>query len=39
MTAIARTKIDLAYRLNENEWNGTFSVELKIADARLAAGD
>ena len=37
--AIAGTKIDLAYRLSENEWNGTFSVELKIADARLAAGD
>ena len=37
--AVAGTKIDLAYRLSENEWNGTFSVELKIADARLAAGD
>jgi hypothetical protein len=29
--------IDVAYRLSENEWNGNISVELKIADVRLAA--
>jgi single-stranded-DNA-specific exonuclease len=28
--------IDVAYRLAENEWNGNTSVELKIADMRLA---
>ncbi len=30
-------KIDLVYRLSENEWNGTTSVELRIVDARLSA--
>ena len=29
-------KIDVAYRLAENEWNGTASVELKIAELRPA---
>jgi single-stranded-DNA-specific exonuclease len=29
-------KIDVAYRLAENEWNGTTSVELKIAELRPA---
>jgi single-stranded-DNA-specific exonuclease len=29
-------RIDVAYRLNENEWNGASSVELKILDARRA---
>jgi hypothetical protein len=28
--------IDVAYRLAENEWNGTTSVELKIAAVRAA---
>jgi len=28
--------IDVAYRLAENKWNGNTSVELKIADMRLA---
>lgn len=27
-------RIDVAYRLSENEWNGASSVELKILDAR-----
>jgi hypothetical protein len=29
--------VDLAYRLSENEWNGTTTVDLKIVDARPAA--
>ena len=29
--------IDVAYRLSENEWNGSTSVELKIVDVRHAA--
>jgi single-stranded-DNA-specific exonuclease len=29
-------KIDVAYRLSENEWNGATTVELKIADVRQA---
>jgi single-stranded-DNA-specific exonuclease len=28
--------LDLAYRLNENQWNGATSVELKIVDTRPA---
>ena len=28
--------LDVAYRLTENEWNGSTSVELKIADLRPA---
>jgi single-stranded-DNA-specific exonuclease len=31
------TKVDLIYRLCENEWNGTSTVELKIVDAQPAA--
>jgi single-stranded-DNA-specific exonuclease len=31
------TTVDIAYRLSENEWNGTSTVELKIVDARPAA--
>lgn len=30
------TKLDVVYRLGENEWNGTSAVELKIVDARLS---
>jgi single-stranded-DNA-specific exonuclease len=30
------TKVDVAYRLSENEWNGSSSVEMKIVDARRA---
>ena len=37
--AASGTKVDLAYRLSENEWNGTSTVELKIVDARPAAAD
>jgi single-stranded-DNA-specific exonuclease len=29
--------IDVAYRLSENEWNGSTSLELKIVDAQLSA--
>lgn len=28
--------VDVAYRLSTNEWNGTTTVELKIADLRPA---
>jgi len=31
------TRLDVAYRLTENEWNGTIAPELKIVDARPAA--
>ena len=31
------TRIDVVYRLSENEWNGTSAVELRIVDARLSA--
>jgi single-stranded-DNA-specific exonuclease len=30
------TRVDVAYRLSENRWNGTSTVELKIVDVRLA---
>jgi len=30
------SKIDLAYRLEKNEWNGTWALELNVVDARLA---
>jgi single-stranded-DNA-specific exonuclease len=30
------TKVDVAYRLSKNEWNGSSSVEMKIVDARRA---
>ena len=30
------TKVDVAYRLSENEWNGSSSVEMKIVDAQRA---
>ena len=30
-------RVDIAYRLSENEWNGASSVELKILDARRAS--
>jgi single-stranded-DNA-specific exonuclease len=32
-------KVDVAYRLSENEWNGATSLELKIADMRPADTD
>jgi single-stranded-DNA-specific exonuclease len=31
-------KLDLVYRLSENEWNGATRVDLKIVDVRLVAG-
>jgi single-stranded-DNA-specific exonuclease len=36
---IPGTNIDVVYRLGENEWNGTKAVELKIVNARPAAGN
>jgi single-stranded-DNA-specific exonuclease len=33
---VAGAKVDLAYRLAKNEWNGTFALELNVADARPA---
>ena len=30
------TRVDVAYRLSQNEWNGSSSVEMKIVDARRA---
>jgi single-stranded-DNA-specific exonuclease len=36
--AVPGATIDLVYRLSENEWNGGSIVELKIVDARPAAG-
>ena len=35
--AVPGTSIDVAYRLGENEWNGTTAIELKIVNARPAA--
>jgi len=35
--AVPGTRVDVVYRLSENEWNGTSVVELKIVDARPAA--
>ncbi|MBI4529828.1 MAG: single-stranded-DNA-specific exonuclease RecJ [Deltaproteobacteria bacterium] len=31
-------KLDLVYRLNENEWNGTSAAELRVVDTRPARG-
>ncbi|HZD41222.1 MAG TPA: single-stranded-DNA-specific exonuclease RecJ [Terriglobales bacterium] len=35
---VTGTRIDLAYRVTENRWNGTSAVELRIVDARPAEG-
>jgi single-stranded-DNA-specific exonuclease len=32
-------RIDVVYRLSENEWNGISNVELKIVDVRRSAGN
>jgi single-stranded-DNA-specific exonuclease len=32
------SRIDIVYRLNENEWNGTYAVELRLVDGRVSAG-
>ncbi len=32
-------KVDLVYRLTENRWNGASTVELRIVDCRLSAGE
>lgn len=29
--------VDLVYRLSENEWNGSSTIELKVVDARVAS--
>lgn len=34
---VTETLVDISYRLAENEWNGTSTVDLKIVDARPAA--
>jgi single-stranded-DNA-specific exonuclease len=34
---VTGTSVDISYRLSENEWNGTSTVDLKIVDARPAA--
>jgi single-stranded-DNA-specific exonuclease len=31
------TNIDIVYRVNENEWNGTYAVELRLIDGRPSA--
>ncbi len=31
-----QSKIDIVYRLSENEWNGTYSLELRLIDGRAA---
>lgn len=36
-SAMVGDKIDVAYRLTENDWNGASAVELKIFDVRPAA--
>ncbi|HEY2989306.1 MAG TPA: single-stranded-DNA-specific exonuclease RecJ [Candidatus Binatia bacterium] len=33
-----QSKIDIVYRLNENEWNGTYALELRLLDGRVATG-
>lgn len=32
-------KVDLVYRLSENQWNGSSTVELRIVDCRISARD
>lgn len=34
---IPGAKIDIVYRLSENEWNRTYAVELRIVDGRVSA--
>jgi len=34
----SQAKVDIVYRLNENEWNDTYAVELRIIDGRPSAG-
>jgi single-stranded-DNA-specific exonuclease len=36
---VSDKKIDVVYRLSENEWNGNSTVDLKIIDVRPAAAD
>lgn len=30
-------KMDIVYKLNENEWNGTYAVELRLIDGKISA--
>jgi single-stranded-DNA-specific exonuclease len=32
-----QSKIDIVYRLNENEWNGTRAIELRLLDGKISA--
>jgi single-stranded-DNA-specific exonuclease len=34
---VPRAKIDIVYKLNENEWNGTYAIELRLIDGRPSA--
>jgi single-stranded-DNA-specific exonuclease len=31
------SQVDVVYRLSENEWNGTYAVELRLIDGRICA--
>ncbi|MGB7949253.1 MAG: single-stranded-DNA-specific exonuclease RecJ [Candidatus Binatia bacterium] len=39
LPGVPGTMVDVVYRLGENEWNGTSTVELKLIDMRPAAGN
>ncbi|HEX9444560.1 MAG TPA: single-stranded-DNA-specific exonuclease RecJ [Candidatus Binatia bacterium] len=32
-----RSKIDIVYKLSENEWNGTYAIELRLIDGKPSA--
>jgi hypothetical protein len=39
LPGVPGTMVDVVYRLGENEWNGTSTVELKLIDMRPTAGN